>query len=72
LVLTSSSDVAELVNEAQAIFVSKRTKKAGTRIAQGPRALTAGLAATTNQCAVSLPASPATHSEQESLSLIPL
>merc|ERR1711871_1244096 len=72
LVLTSSSDVAELVNEAQAIFVSKRTKKAGTRIAQGPRALTAGPAAT-NSCAVSLPASPAGgQSEHESLSLIPL
>jgi len=41
LMLSRSSDVAELVAEAQALFVSRRAKKMPTRIsAQGPRSLT--------------------------------
>ena len=42
LMLTSTSDFNELIHEAQAIFVSKRTRKQGTRIAAGPRAITGG------------------------------
>ena len=40
LVLTRSTDLADVVSDAQALFVSRRTKKAPTRINQGPRALT--------------------------------
>ena len=62
VVLTSSSDIADLISDAQAIFVSKRTKKPGTRISSGPRALTAGADVGGPPpgccCAVSLPASP--------------
>lgn len=42
LAVGRSSDVSELACEAQALFVSKRTKKAGTRIERGPRKLTGG------------------------------
>jgi len=69
LLLTSNSDVAELVHDAQAIFISKRTKKAGTRISSAPRQLTAAPGAHEDAaapaggdggscCALSLPASP--------------
>ena len=64
LALTAASDFADLVNEAQAIFVSRRTKKAGTRLNAGPRQL--GMAPEVG--AVSLPSSP----PEDSLTLIPL
>lgn len=40
VVLGRSSDVAALVSDAQAIFVSRRVKAAGTRIAAGPGRIT--------------------------------
>lgn len=40
LVLGRASDVGDLVSDAQAIFVSRRVKSAGTRISAGPGRLT--------------------------------